>query len=450
MTALRRTPLEDWIGTRMGQGRGGEFSRHQLRRHQLQKLQQTLAYAAVNSPFYRRRFAGRADFSGMSFTEFATLPFTTPRELCRDPLEFLCVSHTKVARVVTLRSSGTTGLPKRLFFTDADLELTIDFFQHGMSTLVQTGQRVLVLMPGEVPESVGDLLVKGLDRLAVEGIVHGPVRNPVKTIDEILDREVDCLVGIPVQVLSLVKHRKGACIPFGSIRSVLLSADYVPASLVQKIEQTWGCSVYQHYGMTEMGYGGGVECDAHKGYHLREADLFIEVVDPLSGEALPEDVVGEVVFTTLTRRGMPLIRYRTGDLARFLSQPCPCGSVLRRLDKVQGRKTNQIALTPQVQLSITALDEAIFALPEILDFRVELLPGNACSHLAVNLYCVTDRFSETERRVRRALTQIPEVREAVEKGILGIGPIRRSPEKWFNTGTVKRALIDRRRENSMQ
>ncbi len=100
--------------------------------------------------------------------------------------------------------------------------------------------------------------------------------------------------------------------------------------------------MFNHYGMTEMGLGGGVDCRALTGYHLREADLYFEIVDPVDGRPLPDGEPGEVVFTTLTRRGMPLIRYRTGDLARFLPGSCPCGTVLRRLDHVQGRLAGRV------------------------------------------------------------------------------------------------------------
>ena len=96
--------------------------------------------------------------------------------------------------------------------------------------------------------------------------------------------------------------------------------------------------------MTEMGYGGGVECDVHDGYHLREADLFVEIVDPVTRQPLPDGVYGEVVFTTLTRRAMPLIRYRTGDMARFLTDALPLWHVLRRLSRIQGRLANTVSL----------------------------------------------------------------------------------------------------------
>ena len=99
---------------------------------------------------------------------------------------------------------------------------------------------------------------------------------------------------------------------------MLLSTDQAPAPLVAAIEQAWGCRVFDHYGTTETGLGGGVECEAHDGLHLREADLLFEVVEPATGRSLPDGEEGEIVFTTLTREAMPLIRYRTGDLGRLL------------------------------------------------------------------------------------------------------------------------------------
>jgi phenylacetate-coenzyme A ligase PaaK-like adenylate-forming protein len=107
---------------------------------------------------------------------------------------------------------------------------------------------------------------------------------------------------------------------------------------VELIERAWGCEVFEHYGMTEMGLGGAMACEAHDGYHPREADLLFEIVDPRTGAPLPDGEYGEIVFTTLTRTAMPLVRYRTGDMSRFIPGPCPCGSVLKRLARVADRK----------------------------------------------------------------------------------------------------------------
>lgn len=449
MNPLRITPLDRWIEGRIGLEPRSAFTRDDVRRFQLEKLRQILAYAARRSPFYRRLLSGRAAAALSGLADFAEIPFTTAEDLARDPLEFLCVSPSDVARVVTLRSSGSTGQAKRIFFDPEDLERTVDFFQHGMSTLVRAGERVLILMPGGLPGSIGELLVEGLARMHVEGTVYGPVQNPAHAIDAIILLRPQCLVGIPVQILSLVRHPEARRIPQGLIHSVLLSTDYVPAAVVADIQRTWDARVYQHYGMTEMGYGGGVECDAHDGYHLREADLFMEIVDPATGRALPDGVSGEVVVTTLTRRAMPLIRYRTGDQARFLPDFCPCGSMLRRLGKVQGRLTNAAALGPLASLKMAALDDALFAIPSVLNYQAELVPADGFSRLRITLHCDPCRFADTLTQVQAALARLPAVQEAIARGRLAIDPIRLTPETWFTSGAAKRTLIDRRQERSI-
>ena len=118
---------------------------------------------------------------------------------------------------------------------------------------------------------------------------------------------------------------------------MLLSADYVSPACRELLKESWGCAVFEHYGMTETGLGGAVSCEAHYGYHPREADLLFEIVDPATGRPLPPGERGELVFTTLTRRAMPLIRYRTGDFSRFFPEPCPCGTGLLTLDWVGDR-----------------------------------------------------------------------------------------------------------------
>jgi phenylacetate-coenzyme A ligase PaaK-like adenylate-forming protein len=124
--------------------------------------------------------------------------------------------------------------------------------------------------------------------------------------------------------------------------------------------------------MTEMGLGGGVFCEALNGYHLREADMLFEIVDPITGRSLPDGEFGEVVFTTLTRKGMPLIRYKTGDISRFLIEPCTCGTVLRTLDRVQHRISSSITLKSGQIITMPMLENIIFDIKDILDFDAEI------------------------------------------------------------------------------
>jgi phenylacetate-coenzyme A ligase PaaK-like adenylate-forming protein len=342
------TPLEAWIREKasINTTLTGRFFLEALEDYQLQKLNESIDYARRNSPFYRygRHLASLPVTPLSVLSDIAQIPFTTPSDIVKDPFCFLAVPQGDVARIVSLRTSGSTGEAKRLFFTEGDLDLTIDFYHHGMSTLVRPGQRVAIFFPGETPYSIGDLLLKGLQRMGVQALVYGLVTNPVHAAEAVASFGAQCIVGIPTQVLAVACSTAGTAIGKGTIESVLLSGDYVPRELAQTLEKVWGCRVFTHYAMTEMGHGGGVECEALAGYHLREADLYFEVVDHETGEACPDGKIGEVVFTTLTRQGMPLIRYRTGDIARMITRPCSCGSILKRMDYVRGRWNGLVRL----------------------------------------------------------------------------------------------------------
>jgi phenylacetate-coenzyme A ligase PaaK-like adenylate-forming protein len=439
LITVRRTPLENWIKRKIGLQETDRLTRQALSRYQLGKLQEALVYARSHSPFYRTLLASFPHQSIQNFYDLTSLPFTTADDLCDQSLQFLCVSQSDVARVVTLQTWEMR--PKRLYFTDQDLELTIDFFHHGMSGIVRPGQRVLILMPGERPGSVGDLLLKALARMDVQGIVHGLVQDPARTIHEILERRVDCLVGIPVQVLSLVRHKDAVRIPQGLIKSILLSSDYVAQAIVDEVAQVWGCPVFEHYGMTEMGLGGGVQCSVHEGYHFREADFFFEIIDPHTAEPLPEGRTGEVVFTTLTRKAMPLIRYRTGDMARFIPEPCPCGTTLKRMDRIEGRLTGAVSLGKGHELSISDLDNVIFTVPGILNYQAELFGEKEKARLQLKVHTAADELKEMQGAVSEAINRIPSVKNAVADGSLVLDAIAFGV---LASGAAKRRIMDRR------
>lgn len=373
---MKITPLDAWVMQKT--------SASELAHWQLLKLNETLSLARRKSSFYREHLAGTPD-ALVSLPELAKLPFTTPEDVRQNPLRFVCVSQDEIQRVVTLQSSGTTGEPKRVYFTADDQQLTIDFFGVGMSALTEPGEKVLILLPGETPGSVGDLLRLGLARQGRIPLPYGPVRDPNHALESMEREQADCLVGSPTQVLGLARrwHR-----PNKAPRTVLLSTDYVPAAIVAELERVWGCEVFNHYGATEMGLGGGVECEAHRGYHLREADLYFEIVDPQTGEPLPDGEYGEVVFTTLTRRGMPLIRYRMGDRSRFLPGKCACGTSLRTLEKVRGRFSGFV-LAGSETLMLPDFDEALFPIPGLLNFSVTVTGAGAEPSLFVETQMLT-------------------------------------------------------------
>ncbi|MBN1320514.1 MAG: AMP-binding protein [Thermoleophilia bacterium] len=437
------TPLEPWIAAKIG-GEGRPLDLEALHHYQLERANETLFRVQALSRFYRR-LLGADGLVLATLEDLADLPFTTADDLKAAPHDFLCVAQDEVERIVTLLTSGTTGPPKRVFFTAEDQELTRDFFHRGMSTLVDTGDRVLILLPGSLPGSVGDLLKEGLERMGVEGIPHGPVTDPRATLDVMEKERVTALVGIPTQVLRLARMTDaGRRARSAQLRSVLLSTDRVPHALARAIEHIWGCEVYNHYGSTEMGLGGGVDCRARGGYHMREADLFFEIVDPITGRPLPEGESGEVVFTTLTRAAMPLIRYRTGDVSRFIPGPCACGTVLRRMAHVDARVTGIVELPGGGILRQGDLDEALFPLPGLVDFSAEYAQEGICAKLLIRFRpCETvPRLDKAE--VLEALGAVPALSADLARGRLSICVSDWDGREGITSGTAKRKIAEAR------
>jgi phenylacetate-coenzyme A ligase PaaK-like adenylate-forming protein len=167
---------------------------------------------------------------------------------------------------------------------------------------------------------------------------------------------------------------------------------------VETLESVWECPVLNHYGMTETGFGLGVQCLARKGCHLRDADFLIEIVDPETGAQLPQGQFGEVVISSLKLRAMPLIRYRTGDISRILAPPCECGGALPVLDTVRGRAKNMDAGLP----SVHRIDELLFGEPAVWDYSAVVRD----ERLQLTVYALQD-LDETAltERLRNALSR---------------------------------------------
>lgn len=376
------SPVETWVGR--DTGLLGELSPDALRRWQLERLRETIAYARGKGRFYGDTLRAFDPLSLASLEGLEDLPFTWPSDLLREGLSFLCVPRGEVARVTTLRSSGTSGPGKRLFFTEGDLSRTLDFFEQGMRCMVDAGQSALILMSGETENSIGMLLKAALARLDVDARIGGGIATVEKALEAA--RNADCIVGFPSDLLRLCRS-DGRLRP----RSVLLSADYVPRGAIRAIEDAWHSPVFTHYGMTETAFGLAVQCASREGHHLRAAEFLVEIVDPETGTRLGPGELGEIVLTTLRSEAMPLIRYRTGDLSRVLDGRCECGGVLPRLGRVEGRRDTRILLGSGASLCIHELDELLFAAPTLRGFEAELrrakggdvliLTIDACRHL---------------------------------------------------------------------
>lgn len=340
--------LDIWTARATGED---TLTRRGLDRYTENQLKNIIKYTASESVFYRESFGADSvqeicRLSGSGFAEaFASLPFTTPDDLRNRGLDFLCVRPGDISRIVTLDTGGTTGNPKRIYFTPEDQQLTVDYFENGMQLIADSSDCVMIMMPAKIPGSIGKLLSQGLQNFGARTVEYGlpgftaapdglSSEPEVREIIDVIRREkVTSIVALPTHLRAVAEASAGSI----SLRSVLLSAEYVPDEDVRSFMQNFSCRVYEHYGMTEMGLGCAVSCGHGEGYHVRESDLYIEIIDPETGRIITDETPGEIVFTTLTRKGMPFVRYRTGDISRWITEPCPCGSILKRLGKVANR-----------------------------------------------------------------------------------------------------------------
>ena len=418
--SLVSNPLDAWTAAVIGSP-GPRLTRHDLEAWQWQKLRETVAWAQQQSPFFRRQLRGinASDLNGRG--DLRRLPLMTADDLRRNDPPLLCVSQSEISRIVTLETSGTSGFPKRLFFTPEDQEATLDFFDHGMRLLTRAGDRVLIFFPGERPGSVGDLLARAVARFGATPIPFGWPHDLAAAVNALRREEPDVIAGVPVPLLAMARMDAASGQHPRTVRSVLLSADHAADSLRRSLTALWGCEVFEHYGMTEMGLGGGVDCAAHAGYHVRESELLVEVVDPSSGEPVVPGDEGEVVITTLARRGMPLIRYRTGDISRLLPGACACGSPLLRLERLARRVSVGVRLDEESELTLGMLDEALFAIDDIVDFDAAFQPG-ASPVLKLHVSCVDERGTDERLReaISLALAAIPAIAAALRSSGLRV------------------------------
>lgn len=431
---MKTTPLEDLIVSTSGIG---EKSREKLSEYQLCRIRETIEYARKSCEFYKKLLKDFKTDALQNLNCLDKIPYTFPQNLRDNPFAFLCVPQSQISRIVTLQSTGTSGNEKRIFFTEGDLERTVEFFSYGMRCLVSETDRVLVFLPGKSYGSIGDLLKKALNRKNIECFVYGVIDNTDKAANEIIEKDISCIVGIPSQVLRLSRVRGDAF--YGRIKSVLLSADFVPEALISELTNRFRCKVFTHYGMTEMGYGGGVECEALDGYHMREADMYFEIVDPQSGLRVPDGEWGEVVFTTLNREAMPLIRYRTGDIAAFSKDQCICDTFLKTIRRVKGRLDNTIMLDGFTCVHLNELDETVFSYVQVLDYNASLLKDGS---LNIDLLTADEKsFLEIKERIK---TEIQKQVSLKNKINMPVNVTRKTEAEKYSGSMTKRIIRDLR------
>lgn len=408
------------------------LERKRLEQKQMELLQATIDHARGNSSLYKERFSGFALSSFATLKDLQKLPFLTSVDIVERGHQLHCVSQSEVMRIITMHTSGSTGKPKRFSFTAADIEATSDFFLRGMASLVDPSDHVLVLLPFETEASVGELLIAALTvgGLPAQGL--WPPTSPKRIGELICHENITSVVGLPQQLLALSE-----AVPKDQLKTMLLCSDYAPEVLRKRIEKNCGCETFLHYGATESGLGGGVECFLHCGTHIRESELLIEIIDAETGEPLPDGVEGEVVLTTLGREAMPLIRYRTGDIASLDRSQCLCGGITARLCNIYGRR-NSCVLSGGFVLCSQELDDILFEVSGLLDYRATL-DNNEIDMLSFEF--IASKGDIVGREMSRKLRDVPNIARLIDSGKLLLDTIQQV-ESFAPTHTLKRTILD--------
>ncbi|MBR0416914.1 MAG: phenylacetate--CoA ligase family protein [Firmicutes bacterium] len=359
-------PVDSLVAERMGISYG-ELSQEKLEEYQLEAFKRTLRLAKERSDFYASLYGNTDPESLKSLKDIQALPCTAEADLAGNEWRFLCLPSSDIDRMVTVPTTGTTGKQKRISYTDDDIRKAIEFIRAGYEVMnCRPGERMLILMSGTSAGSIGDMVRKAVEPLGVSIEVFGSVTDIQGAYDKLMEMRPEIVEAIPWHAAALASYGKQFGNPEkGFIRSVNLSADVVPDSVVSRLERLWQCTVHRHYGSTEMCIFGGVECTAHEGYHLRPCDILYEIPET-DGEGK-----GEIVITTLDRVGMPLIRYRTGDIGKFTDGDCACGGRLKRLLKVYGRKRDVLRFG-QCEVYMADIADALYRCDEVTDFEIGL------------------------------------------------------------------------------
>lgn len=289
------------------------------------------------SPFYAKKFDGIDVEDVHTQADFERLPFSEKDDLRRAyPLGLQAVPDEQVVRIHS--SSGTTGTPVIIPYTQQDVTDWAAQFARCYETAGITATDRIQITPGYGLWTAGIGFQLGAERLGAMAIPMGP-GNTEKQLQMMQDLKSTVITATSSYALLLAEEiTKRDLRDKIHLKKGVIGSERWGEKMRHRIETELGIDIYDIYGLTEVyGPGIGISCDEHAGMHIWNDFVYIEVIDPQTGEILPDGEVGELVLTTLRKQGAPLIRYRTHDLTRIMPGQCACGSRHPRIDTLTGR-----------------------------------------------------------------------------------------------------------------
>jgi len=317
------------------------IAREELESLQFRRLKDTLEKVYKDSPFYRKMFKenGLNPSKFKSLKDLSLIPFTTRQDL-RDnfPYGLLSVPLEKVIRLHT--STGTTGKPKAVLFTQKDIDQASELIARSMRMTGAKRDDVFQNMMSYGLFTGGLIFHYGAEKLGLLVIPAG-TGNTERQIQLMRDFKTTVIHITPSYALYLADVMEDMGLDPKhdlSLRIAYLGAEPYSEETRVKIQDIFGVDAYNSYGLSEMnGPGVAFECREKEGMHLWEDNFIMEIIDPSTGKVLEDGEEGELVLTSINREAMPILRYRTGDLTYIYPERCRCGRTHRRIARLKGR-----------------------------------------------------------------------------------------------------------------
>ena len=321
--------------------------RADLEQLQLERLQSTLYRVATHVPFYRRKFRDlNIDPDGFrSLEELQTLPFTTKDDL-RDnyPYGLFAVPLRDIVRVHS--SSGTTGTATVVGYTKNDIKNWSNLTARVLAGAGVGNEDVVQIAFGYGLFTGGFGLHYGAERIGAS-VIPISSGNTKRQIQIMQDFKTTALICTPSYALLLADTMLEMDININALdlRFGLFGGEPWSEGMRNEIQTKLNIIATDNYGLSEvMGPGVAGECQERQGLHINEDHFLIEIIDPETLEPVKPGETGEIVLTTLTKEGFPVIRYRTRDLSRLIEEPCPCGRTMRRMERILGRTDDMLII----------------------------------------------------------------------------------------------------------
>lgn len=342
------------------------LSRDELTHLQVKRLRQTVTQAAA-SPYYGQLFLERGITPDAIQTvdDIHKLPLTTKQDLRKNyPYGLLTLSQNEMVRMHA--SSGTTGSPTAIFYTEKDLHTWASLMARCMYMIGMRRHDVFQNMSGYGLFTGGLGIHYGAEHLGCLTIPAG-AGNSKRQIKLIQDFNVTAVHIIPSYALYFASflEEEGIDPRALPIKRALIGAEPHTEETRRRIEKVLDIKAYNSYGLSEMnGPGVAFECVEQNGMHLWEDSYILEVINPVTLEPVEDGTLGELVLTTINRTGMPIIRYRTRDLTRIVPGDCACGRVHRRIERIQGR-TDDMLILKGVNIYPMQVEQVLMSMPEV-------------------------------------------------------------------------------------